>query len=129
MLFEDVGWIDPTSLEAPGQVVDLIATLRVLLVVTFRPEVDLPWIGQPHVTALTLNRLERRDVSAMIDEVALIDFRSSLAFDISFREVAVSLILAERAEPSADARPVKNIRPCLARVPQAGRVSRPTTAD
>ena len=33
------------------------ATLRVLLIVTFRPEFDPPWIGRPHVTALTINRL------------------------------------------------------------------------
>jgi predicted ATPase len=37
--------------------------------VTFRPEFDPPWIGQPHVTALTINRLTQRDVGAMIDRV------------------------------------------------------------
>ena len=42
-------------------------TLRVLLIVTFRPEFEPPWIGRPHVTSLTLNRLAQRDVDAMID--------------------------------------------------------------
>ena len=32
-------------------------TLRVLLIVTFRPEFEPPWIGRPYVTALTINRL------------------------------------------------------------------------
>ena len=59
MIFEDAHWADPTSLEAFGRAVDRIATLRVLLIVTFRPEFEPPWIGQPHVTALTLNRLTR----------------------------------------------------------------------
>ena len=59
MIFEDAHWSDPTSLEAFGRAVDRIATLPVLLLITFRPEFEPPWIGQPHVTALTLNRLTR----------------------------------------------------------------------
>jgi class 3 adenylate cyclase/tetratricopeptide (TPR) repeat protein len=69
MIFEDAHWIDPTSLEALGRVVDRIQTLRVLLIVTFRPEFDPPWIGQLHVTAVTINRLTQRQVRAMIDGV------------------------------------------------------------
>ena len=69
MIFEDAHWSDPTSLEVIGRIVDRIATLRVLLLVTFRPEFTPPWIGQPHVTAVTLNRLPKRDIDAMIDGV------------------------------------------------------------
>ena len=69
MIFEDAHWTDPTSLEVFGRVVDRIATLRVLLIVTFRPEFEPPWVGRPHVTALTLNRLTRREIDAMIDRV------------------------------------------------------------
>ena len=35
----------------------------------FRPEFQPPWIGQPHVTALSISRLTQRDVEAMIDRV------------------------------------------------------------
>jgi predicted ATPase len=69
MIFEDVHWIDPTSLEALGRAVDHIRTVRVLLIVTFRPEFDPPWIGRPYVTALTINRLGQRDIDAMIDRI------------------------------------------------------------
>jgi predicted ATPase len=69
MIFEDAHWTDPTSLEAFGRVVDRIQTLRALLIVTFRPEFDPPWIGQPHVTTMTINRLTQREVDAMIDRV------------------------------------------------------------
>ena len=69
MIFEDVHWADPTSLEVFSRCVDQIATLRVLLIVTFRPEFEPPWIGRPHVTALTLNRLAQREVGAIIDRV------------------------------------------------------------
>jgi predicted ATPase len=68
-IFEDAHWADPTSLEVFGRAVDQVRTLRVLLIVTFRPEFEPPWIGQPHVTALTINRLTRREVEAMIDRV------------------------------------------------------------
>jgi class 3 adenylate cyclase/predicted ATPase len=69
MIFEDAHWTDPTSLELFGRVVDKISTLRVLLIVTFRPEFEPPWIGRAHVTHLTINRLEEREVCAIIDGV------------------------------------------------------------
>ena len=70
MIFEDVHWIDPTSLEVLGRTVDRLKTLGVLLIVTYRPEFDPPWIGFPHVTAVTVNRLGQREIAAMIDRVA-----------------------------------------------------------
>ena len=70
MIFEDAHWSDPTSLEAFGRAVDRIATLPVLLLITFRPEFNPPWIGQPHVTCLTLNRLTRGEAQGLIDRVA-----------------------------------------------------------
>jgi len=69
MVFEDAHWTDPTSLELFGRAVDRIAAVRVLLLVTFRPEFEPPWIGRPNVMALTLNRLAQRDIDVMIDRV------------------------------------------------------------
>ena len=69
IISEDAHWTDPTSLELFGRAVDRITSLPVLLIVTFRPEFEPPWIGRPHVTALTINRLARRDVDALIDRV------------------------------------------------------------
>ena len=69
-IFEDAHWTDPTSLEAFGRIVDGIKTLPVLLVVTFRPEFNAPWVGQSHVTSLTLNRLGERDAAAIIARLA-----------------------------------------------------------
>jgi predicted ATPase len=36
---------------------------------TFRLEFDPPWIGQPHVAAMTINRLAQREADALIDRV------------------------------------------------------------
>src|SRR5262249_40266827 len=69
MIFEDVHWIDPTSLEALGRTVEQIRTLAALLIVTYRPEFEPQWIGRPHVTVLTLNRLGEREIAVMIDRV------------------------------------------------------------
>ncbi len=69
MIVEDAHWGDPTSLEAFGRRVDQIANLPVLLIETFRPEFEAPWVGQPHVTALAINRLGHREVGKMIDRV------------------------------------------------------------
>jgi hypothetical protein len=69
LIFEDAHWTDPTSLELFGLVVDRVATHPVLLIVTFRPEFDPPWMGQSHVTSIMINRLTHRDVGAMIDRV------------------------------------------------------------
>ena len=45
MIVEDAHWIDPSSLEVFGRVVDRIATFRALLIVTYRPEFEPPWVG------------------------------------------------------------------------------------
>jgi hypothetical protein len=46
--------------------VNRVARLPVLLVITFRPEFQPPWAGQPHVTMLALNRLGQRQVAALV---------------------------------------------------------------
>src|SRR6185436_1006032 len=57
MLFEDVHWADPTTLELLTLTVERVQSLPVLLMLSFRPDFQPPWTGQPHVTMLTLNRL------------------------------------------------------------------------
>jgi len=70
MIFEDAHWVDPTSLEVLSRIVDRIKTLRALLIVTSRPEFNAPWVGQSHVTSLTLNRLGEREAAAIIARLA-----------------------------------------------------------
>jgi class 3 adenylate cyclase/predicted ATPase len=69
MIFEDAHWADPTSLESFGRVVDRMRTLRVLLLVAFRPEFDAPWVGRPYVSSLIINRLAEHEAGAMIDRI------------------------------------------------------------
>ena len=66
MVFEDVHWSDPTTREQLDLLIERVASLRVLLIITFRPEFTPPWIGRPHVTLLTLSRLPPRQRAEMI---------------------------------------------------------------
>jgi class 3 adenylate cyclase len=66
LVCEDAHWIDPTTLELLGLVIERIQRLPVLSIVTFRPEFRPPWTGLPQVSALPLTRLGRREGAAMV---------------------------------------------------------------
>jgi predicted ATPase len=70
VVFEDAHWIDPTSCELLDLTVERVRSLPVLLIVTFRPEFQPPWTGQPQVTMLALNRLGPRDRTVLAGQVA-----------------------------------------------------------
>ena len=69
MIFEDAHWTDPTSLEFFARAVDLAVSHRLLILITFRPEFSPPWIGRPHVSELTLNRLAPFDIDSLIEGI------------------------------------------------------------
>jgi class 3 adenylate cyclase/tetratricopeptide (TPR) repeat protein len=69
MLFEDVHWSDPTSIELLDLIVDRASSLRLLLIITFRPEFVASWSGQSLVSLLSLNRLPPRERGAIIAAV------------------------------------------------------------
>ena len=69
MVFEDIHWSDPTTRESLDLLIDRVPRLRVLVIITFRPEFSPPWAGRPNVTMLTLNRLAPRQRAEMIGNV------------------------------------------------------------
>jgi class 3 adenylate cyclase len=70
MVFEDAHWVDPTSRELLDLTIERIRNLPVLLIVTFRPEFQPPWTGLPQVTMITLSRLDSRERSALVAQIA-----------------------------------------------------------
>ena len=70
MIFVDAHWIDPTSRELLDLIIERVGKLPVLLVVTFRPEFQAPSTSRPQVGALTLNRLDRHDRTALVEQIA-----------------------------------------------------------
>ena len=69
MAFEDVHWSDPTTREFLDLLIDRVSSLRLLVIITFRPEFAPPWVGHPHVTLLSLSRLPPRQRAKMITHV------------------------------------------------------------
>jgi len=70
MIFEDLHWIDPTSREVLDLTVEKITGLPVLLVATYRPEFQPPWVGGSQVTVIALNRLGRSEGARLVARLA-----------------------------------------------------------
>ena len=70
MIFEDIHWIDPSSLELLELVIRRIGSLPVLLLATYRADYMPPWAGDPSVTTITLNRLDRRHSAELVEHIA-----------------------------------------------------------
>jgi predicted ATPase len=69
-VIEDAHWIDPSTLEATNGFIEAVKTAAVFLLITFRPEFFPPWLDQPHVTMIHIDRLGRDKASAMIRDLA-----------------------------------------------------------
>jgi DNA-binding winged helix-turn-helix (wHTH) protein/predicted ATPase len=94
-IFEDAHWIDATSRELLDIIVERARDLKVLLVVTFRPEFQPPWAGQPRVSMLALNRLDRRDRIALVAQVAGKALPDTVIDQIADRTDGVPLFVEE----------------------------------
>jgi predicted ATPase/class 3 adenylate cyclase len=113
LIFEDVHWIDPSSLELLEWLRDRLPAWRMMAVLLFRPDFVLPWTDQPHVAAVTVNRLDRVEVGAMIAALAK-DQNLSRAIvaqitaktdgvPLFIEEMTGAVLEAQRAETSARA--------------------------
>ena len=69
VVLEDAHWIDPTTLELIEQGLDRIADARVLILLTSRPDKQPLLTNHPHLNRLTLNRLSRAAVEAMVGKL------------------------------------------------------------
>ncbi|MFN0179287.1 MAG: AAA family ATPase, partial [Gemmatimonadales bacterium] len=70
MVWEDVHWADPSTLEFIGLIIDQAPTVPLLIVLTYRPEFVPPWTKRSHLTPITLGRLERPQIEAMATNLA-----------------------------------------------------------
>src|SRR6516162_9188930 len=69
LIFEDVHWMHPTSLELLAATVERVPQLRALLLVTARAQFMVPWPSYPHLTTIALKRFGRRDGAALVMRV------------------------------------------------------------
>src|SRR5271166_4352696 len=120
MILEDAHWVDPTSLELVGRTIDRIKTLPVLFIVTFRPEFNAPWVGQSHVTSLTLNRLGERDVAAIIARlVGKRELPADVITEIVERTDGIPLFVEEMTKAVLEAEGEGAARRTVAAVPSS----------
>jgi class 3 adenylate cyclase/predicted ATPase len=118
MIVEDAHWVDPTSLEVFGRLVDQIKTLPVLLIVTFRPEFNAPWAGRSHVTSLALNRLGEREAAAIIARiVGNKDLPGEVTAEIVERTDGIPLFVEEMTKAVLEAESEHEARQTAAAVP------------
>jgi class 3 adenylate cyclase len=118
MIFEDVHWIDPTSLEALNRAVDRIKALPALLIITFRLEFNAPWVGQAHVTSLAINRLGERETAAVIAHlVGSKELPADVMTEIVERTDGIPLFVEEMTKAVLEAESEDAARRTVAAVP------------
>jgi class 3 adenylate cyclase/predicted ATPase len=94
-VFEDVHWIDPSTLEFLTHLIARTPEWRLLLLVTHRPEFNPPWEGLAHVTLHSLNRLSREQSALMAGRVAQDTLPETLIAQIVTKTDGVPLFVEE----------------------------------
>jgi class 3 adenylate cyclase/predicted ATPase len=95
IILEDAQWADPTTRELLDLAVDRLRSHPILLVMTFRPDFEAPWIGQIGVTLITLNRLGRRDAAAIATRIGSVTLPRELLDWIVNQSDGVPLFIEE----------------------------------
>jgi len=85
LVFEDLHWIDPTSLELLDTLLDTVADQNILILGTARPSFEYGFGGHPIVTRFSLNRLGKEQISAIA---------TRLAGDMALPEQVVDIIVS-----------------------------------
>jgi predicted ATPase len=70
LILEDLHWVDPSTLELLQGLVAQAPTTRLYVLVTARPEFQVAWPRQAHLSVLTLNRLLQVQVEVLVQQIA-----------------------------------------------------------
>jgi class 3 adenylate cyclase/tetratricopeptide (TPR) repeat protein len=96
ILIEDTHWIDDTSRELLDLMIDRTSCLPVLMIITFRPEFAAPWAGRPHVTLLSLSRLQPTQRAEMIAHLTEgKELPAEVAEQVMYRSDGIPLFIEE----------------------------------
>ena len=69
LVYEDLHWIDPTSLELLDLLLDAIADQPIMILSTARPTFEYGFGGHPIVTRFALNRLGKDQIGAIVSKL------------------------------------------------------------
>ena len=95
LVWEDVHWADPSSLEFLSLLIEQLPTTKLMLVLTFRPEFTPPWKPRSHISQLVLNRLGKRQVEVMIEKAAGQGLSAEIVEQIRLKTDGVPLFVEE----------------------------------
>jgi len=70
VIFEDIHWADPTTLDLIESLVEMVERMPMLMVLTNRPEIRPAWATRPQVTVQMLGGLHRREAESLVKSVA-----------------------------------------------------------
>jgi len=69
VLFEDVHWVDATTLEMLDQLVERVKDMPLLIVLTHRPEFKNRWASHDYVLAIGITKLTRAQCATMVSRL------------------------------------------------------------
>jgi predicted ATPase len=70
VVFEDLHWADPTTLDLMQALAERGAQAPLLIIATMRTEFRPPWSVRSHHSVISLSPLDRADVALMVGELA-----------------------------------------------------------
>jgi class 3 adenylate cyclase/predicted ATPase len=127
-IFEDVHWIDPSTLELLELTINQITNARILLIVSFRPEFRPTWLTHANVTMHSLTRLSRSEVMGMIrnllkddgipQEIANQIMEKTDGVPLFIEELTSSILRAPNGDQSKDRNTRRTGQPIALTVPE-----------
>jgi TOMM system kinase/cyclase fusion protein len=67
---DDLQWVDPSTLELLGHILQQGAATRIFTLMTFRPDFEPPWGQRSYITQLNLGPLSSKQIEQMIERLA-----------------------------------------------------------
>jgi class 3 adenylate cyclase/tetratricopeptide (TPR) repeat protein len=104
LIVEDAHWIDPSTIEHVGQMLTDMASQRLFVLLTARPEFRAPWPSSSPMVTLPLARLSRRETEAMIRGVAPVDLPAAMVAQLVAKTDGVPLFIEELTKAVAESR-------------------------
>jgi class 3 adenylate cyclase/tetratricopeptide (TPR) repeat protein len=104
VVVEDAHWIDPSTTDLVGQMLSDMASQRLFILLTARPEFRAPWSNSSPMVTLPLARLSRRETEAMIRGVAPDDLPAAMLAQLVAKTDGVPLFIEELTKSVAESR-------------------------
>jgi class 3 adenylate cyclase/tetratricopeptide (TPR) repeat protein len=128
LTWEDLHWVDPSTLELLGMLLERCRETRVLIAMTFRDSFQPPWELHEPATTVALGKLSRRDLKRLVKAVAAdAELPNAMLDEVLTKTDGIPLFAEELAKTLLDAGTRKSSIPAtlqdllMARLDRLGR--------